>query len=91
MFRSLFLALAATASLVNASAIKRADDTPVGYASQNGGTTGGTGGSTTTVSSLAAFTAAAAVKDKNVIYVQGTISGAAMVKVASDTTILGVY
>jgi pectate lyase len=63
----------------------------VGYASLNGGTEGGAGGSTTTVSSLAAFTAAAANTKANVIYVKGTISGSTMVKLTSDTSLLGSF
>ncbi|KAF4978318.1 hypothetical protein FZEAL_5291 [Fusarium zealandicum] len=61
----------------------------IGYASLNGGTTGGNGGSVTTVSSLAQFSAAAEADGKKVIYVKGTISGAAKVRVGSDKTIVG--
>ncbi|KAF5008689.1 hypothetical protein FDECE_5045 [Fusarium decemcellulare] len=61
----------------------------IGYASQNGGTTGGNGGSVTTVSSLAQFSAAAESSGKKVIYVKGTISGAAKIRVKSDKTIVG--
>ncbi|RSM14578.1 Pectate lyase B [Fusarium oligoseptatum] len=61
----------------------------IGYASQNGGTTGGNGGSVTTVSSLAQFSSAAESSGKKVIYVKGTISGAAKIRVKSDKTIVG--
>ncbi|KAJ9626899.1 hypothetical protein H2203_003355 [Taxawa tesnikishii (nom. ined.)] len=65
-------------------------DGPVGYASQNGGTTGGQGGSTTTVSSLAQFTAAVTKDDTaRVIVVSGTITGAAKVYVGSNKSIIG--
>ncbi|EHL01531.1 Pectin lyase-like protein [Glarea lozoyensis ATCC 20868] len=77
---------------VNAAFEKRASvtDTPVGYASQNGGTTGGAGGTTTTVSSFAEFTAAVSSSDKKVVYVSGPITQAAkQVKVGSNTSIIG--
>lgn len=106
------LALAAlttvTSALPAASKVRRADttDSPVGYASMNGGcvpptcpcnhlltyysTTGGAGGTTTTVSSLSAFTAAAEADGAAVIYVKGTISGDGQARVASDKSILGI-
>ncbi|KAM5348681.1 hypothetical protein ACJ41O_008505 [Fusarium nematophilum] len=61
----------------------------IGYASQNGGTKGGSGGSVTTVSSLAQFSEAAEADGKKVIYVKGTISGSAKIRVKSDKTIFG--
>ncbi|SMR50395.1 unnamed protein product [Zymoseptoria tritici ST99CH_3D1] len=92
-----FLLLAASASLVNASpAVHGAEqyrqgvvDLPLGYASLNGGMHGGQGGRVTIVSDLTALTNAAADPNPHIIYVNGTISGAAMVRVASYTTILG--
>ncbi|KAJ8112838.1 hypothetical protein OPT61_g4890 [Boeremia exigua] len=66
---------------------------PVGYASQNGGTTGGKGGTTTTVASLAEFTAAVGKKTDTtpkVIYIKGAITGSAKVNIGSNKSILGV-
>ncbi|KAJ2895489.1 hypothetical protein MKZ38_006427 [Zalerion maritima] len=74
--------------------VKRADMSEtcsVGYCTQNGGTTGGSGGSTTTVSSFAAFTEAAASDDAKIIYIEGTITAAARVDIASDKTIVGAF
>lgn len=65
---------------------------PVGYASQNGGTTGGKGGTTTTVASLAEFTAAVGKKtdtEAKVIYIKGAITGATKVNIGSNKSIIG--
>ncbi|KAK3106716.1 hypothetical protein LTR53_018209, partial [Teratosphaeriaceae sp. CCFEE 6253] len=72
-----------------ASSSSSSSSGPVGYASQNGGTTGGAGGTTTTVSDLDAFTAAVTGDDAAIVYVSGTISGAAQVRVGSNKSILG--
>ncbi|CZR60293.1 probable pectate lyase A [Phialocephala subalpina] len=65
-------------------------DTPIGYASQNGGTTGGAGGTTTTVSTYAQFTAAVSGSDAKVVVVSGPITKTAdQVKVGSNTSIIG--
>ncbi|KAG9230840.1 putative pectate lyase A [Amylocarpus encephaloides] len=77
---------------VNAVSEKRASvsDTPVSYASENGGTTGGAGGTTITVSSYAQFTAAVFGTAKKVVVVSGPITQAApQVKVGSNTSIIG--
>lgn len=66
--------------------------TPVGYASQNGGTTGGKGGTTTTVASLAEFTAAVGTKTDTtakVIYIKGAITGSTKVNIGSNKSIIG--
>lgn len=80
-------------SNIAASNVKRATvtDTPVGYASTNGGTTGGAGGTTTTVSTLAQITAAVKKGDDSakVIYVSGAITGANKLYVGSNTSIIG--
>jgi len=76
----------------NAGFEKRASitDTPIGYASQNGGTTGGAGGVTTTVSTYAQFTAAVSSSSKKVVIVSGAITETAkQVKVGSNTSIIG--
>ncbi|TFK65848.1 pectate lyase [Pluteus cervinus] len=68
------------------------DPVPFGYATQNGGTTGGTGGPTTTVTSLAALTSAVAGNAKKIVIISecvGTITGNTVVKVGSNTSILG--
>jgi pectate lyase len=71
---------------------KRADASEpcsVGYCTQNGGTTGGAGGSETTVSSVEDLQAAASAEGPAIIFVSGSISGAATVDVSSDKTIIG--
>lgn len=88
------VALAAPTPTVNEvdPAVKRASttDTPIGYASENGGTTGGTGGTTTTLSTYPQFTAAVAGTAKKVVVVSAPITKvASQVKVGSNTSILG--
>lgn len=81
------LALAA-GSTASASALKpRAApvDQLIGYAA---GTTGGGSGSGTTVTTCAALTAAA--KNGGVIKISGTLNGCGIVKLVSNTSILGV-
>jgi pectate lyase len=65
------------------------DAANIGYASANGGTTGGAGGATTTVSDFASFSEAAAADGPAIIVVEGTITGAEVIRPASDKTIVG--
>ncbi|EJD53916.1 polysaccharide lyase family 1 protein [Auricularia subglabra TFB-10046 SS5] len=84
-FNLAFLAFAAFA-------IKRAsvsDVATVGYATLNGGTSGGSGGTTTTVNSLSALTSAVSGGAKKIVIISGTISGNTVVKVGSNTTVIG--
>jgi pectate lyase len=62
---------------------------PIGYCTQNGGTTGGAAGDTVTVSDLASLTEAAESEDPLTIIVSGSISGSAKIRVGSDKTIYG--
>ncbi|MCH7230448.1 hypothetical protein L0U85_06200 [Glycomyces sp. L485] len=62
---------------------------PVGWATQNGGTTGGAGGGTTTVSSASAFASAVSGSSRKIVRVSGTINLSGMVKVGPNTTIIG--
>ncbi|XPT04684.1 Pectate lyase [Ascochyta lentis] len=65
---------------------------PVGYASQNGGTTGGKGGTTVTVASLAELTAAVGKKTDTtakIIYIKGAITGSAKINIGSNKSIVG--
>ncbi len=62
-------------------------DQLVGYGA---GTTGGAGGPSTTVTTLSALESAVRGSSPKIVYVSGTISGAADVAVGSNTTILGV-
>ncbi len=65
-------------------------DTPIGYASLNGGTTGGVGGTTTTVSTYAQFTAAVKGDAKKVVYVSKPITtAAAAIKIGGNTSVIG--
>src|SRR3954454_23411087 len=65
------------------------EDTPVGWASVEGGTTGGQGGATVTVSEASALVANAASKPPVIIRVSGTTRLSSPVRVASNKTILG--
>jgi hypothetical protein len=62
---------------------------PIGYCTQNGGTTGGAAGDTVTVSDLASLTEAAESDEPLTIIVSGSISGSAKIRVGSDKTIYG--
>ncbi|KAF5547591.1 pectate lyase [Fusarium phyllophilum] len=65
------------------------DPCNIGYCTQNGGTTGGGSAAQITVKTLAELTAAAAADGPSVIFVQGSISGAAKVQVTSNKSIIG--
>ncbi|KAK0223645.1 pectate lyase [Armillaria fumosa] len=90
-----FAAIAAIAALQFVSVIvvlKRAsvsDVATVGFATLNGGTIGGAGGTTTTVTTLDALTSAVSGDSAKVVIISGTISGSAVVKVGSNTSVLG--
>ncbi|KAL2846522.1 pectin lyase fold/virulence factor [Aspergillus pseudodeflectus] len=62
---------------------------PIGYCTQNGGTTGGAGGDTVTVTDLAGLTEAAESEGPLTVIVSGSISGSAKIRVAADKTIYG--
>jgi pectate lyase len=65
-------------------------DTPIGYATMEGGTTGGAGGPTVTVESYDELkNAAEGSSDPLVIKVSGTITGSVQIYVRSNKTILG--
>jgi pectate lyase len=63
-------------------------DKPVGWASQDGGTTGGAGGTEVTVTTLSALNTELKKTGKLVIWVQGTITGRVDVP-TNDKSILG--
>ncbi|WP_049577347.1 pectate lyase family protein [Streptomyces sp. SBT349] len=63
--------------------------TPVGWATQNGGTDGGAGGTTVTVSSASALVSAAQQSGPRIIQVSGTINLSGMNDVGSEKTIVG--
>ncbi|KAK0236340.1 pectate lyase [Armillaria nabsnona] len=94
-----FAAISAIAALQFVSVIsapptvlKRAsvsDVTTVGFATLNGGTTGGAGGTTTTVTTLDALTSAVSGDSAKIVIISGTITGSAVVKVGSNTSVLG--
>ncbi|KAL4882502.1 pectin lyase fold/virulence factor [Aspergillus karnatakaensis] len=66
-----------------------AEACPIGYCTENGGTTGGAAGDTVTVSDLDALTEAAESDGPLTIIVSGSISGSAKIRVAADKTIYG--
>ncbi|KAJ7247062.1 pectate lyase [Mycena rebaudengoi] len=82
-----FQIISATPPLVKRATVN--DVATLGYATLNGGTTGGSGGPTTTVSTLAALTSAVAGDAKKIVLVSGTITGNVVVKVGSNTSIIG--
>ncbi|GLW64052.1 pectate lyase [Actinomadura rubrobrunea] len=74
----------------DARPVAAAENSPVGYAAQNGGTTGGAGGTTVTVTNASQFLRYAQASGRYVIRVDGTIALSGMEDVASDKTIIGV-
>ncbi|GAA3749144.1 pectate lyase [Spinactinospora alkalitolerans] len=64
-------------------------DSPIGWASQNGGTTGGAGGDTTTVTNGDDLVSAMQSDGPRTVQVSGTIDLSGMNDVASDKTIIG--
>ncbi|PBK76112.1 pectate lyase [Armillaria solidipes] len=86
-----FAAITAIAALqfsAPPTVLKRAsvsDVATVGFATLNGGTTGGAGGTTTTVTTLDALTSAVSGDSAKIVI----ISGYAVVKVGSNTSVLG--
>ncbi|WP_205327951.1 RICIN domain-containing protein [Glycomyces sp. YM15] len=60
-----------------------------GWATQNGGTTGGGSASPVTVTSASAFASAVSGDSAKVVRVSGTIALSGMVRVGSNTTIVG--
>ncbi|KAH8831453.1 polysaccharide lyase family 1 protein [Flagelloscypha sp. PMI_526] len=78
-------------AFASATIVKRAsvnDVAVVGYAAL-AGTTGGSGGASTTVTTLAALTSAVASETKKIVIISGTITGATVVNVGSNTSLIG--
>ncbi|KAJ3735985.1 pectate lyase [Lentinula guzmanii] len=65
------------------------DVATVGYATLNGGTTGGSGGPVTTVTTLDELTSAVTGNSSKIVIIEGTITGDDVVKVGSQTTVIG--
>lgn len=83
-------ALAAPISARQANTSTSAADGPIGYASQNGGTTGGAGGSSITVTSLSDLAAAVKGDEAAIVYIEGTLEGSTdKIRVGSNKSILG--
>ncbi|KAF4962228.1 hypothetical protein FSARC_9680 [Fusarium sarcochroum] len=82
------LAVAAPGPTLHARAAA-SDPCNIGYCTQNGGTTGGGSATQVTVKTLSELTAAAIADGASVIFVQGSISGAAKVQVGSNKSIIG--
>ncbi|KAF8894266.1 polysaccharide lyase family 1 protein [Mucidula mucida] len=81
---SFISALPADQGLVKRASVS--DTATVGYGS---GTTGGSGGTTTTVTTLDALTSAVTGSDKKIVVISGTITGNTVVKVGSNTSVIG--
>ncbi|GLY79114.1 pectate lyase family protein [Actinoallomurus iriomotensis] len=81
---------AAAATTAAVAPLPLAESSPVGWASQSGGTTGGTGGTTVTVTSASQLADYASRSGSYVIKVNSTISLSSMTKVTSNKTIIGV-
>lgn len=90
---SLFGALAALSPLAALAAPlstrAAAAEGPIGYASQNGGTTGGAGGSSITVKSYDELVKAVKDDTAALVYIEGTIEGSKKIRVGSNKSILG--
>ncbi|CAE6392986.1 unnamed protein product [Rhizoctonia solani] len=87
-----FLSFSLSVALANPLVIKRSstsDKATIGYATLSGGTTGGGSAAPVTVTSLSALKAAVASSTSKVLIVSGTITGNEVVKVGSNTSILG--
>ncbi|EUC65945.1 pectate lyase [Rhizoctonia solani AG-3 Rhs1AP] len=65
------------------------DKVTIGYATLSGGTTGGGSASAVTVTSLSALKSAVSGNNAKVVIISGTITGNEVVKVGSNTSILG--
>lgn len=91
------VALFLLASSLALAAVGSVNDTPMGWASQNGGTTGGKGGTEVTVTTMADLQKYAKMSGKYIIWVKGTMGdagskttkGGSRVEVTSNKTILG--
>ena len=89
-FMAAALAAYGMAAVTGRDSAHAAESSPIGWASQNGGTTGGAGGSTVTVTSASALDSALQSSSRLIIRVSGMISITGMHKVASNKSILGV-
>ncbi|AUS77474.1 pectate lyase [Actinoalloteichus sp. AHMU CJ021] len=84
------LATAGGTLAVTQSAALAQDSAPVGWASQNGGTTGGAGGRTVTVTNASQLASNLNSSERLIIRVQGMIQVSGMQRVGSNKSILGV-
>ncbi|THU89056.1 pectate lyase [Dendrothele bispora CBS 962.96] len=85
-------ALQFVAAIPSSHLAKRAtvnDVATLGYATLNGGTRGGSGGPVTTVTSLDALNDAVQGNDPKIVIISGVITGDDVVRIGSNTTVLG--
>ncbi|KAK7448805.1 hypothetical protein VKT23_013535 [Stygiomarasmius scandens] len=82
-------ALRFVAALPSAALADVNDVATVGYATLNGGTRGGSGGPVTTVSTLDDLNAAVQGNDPKIVIIDGVITGDDVVRVGSNTTVIG--
>lgn len=81
--------LSPLAALAAPLSTRAAAEGPIGYASQNGGTTGGAGGSSITVKSYDELVKAVKDDTAAIIYIEGSIEGSKKIRVGSNKSILG--
>src|SRR5687768_13432287 len=84
---SAFLASAVFLMISHSLEAQCTSGTLYGWATQNGGTTGGAGGPEVVVTNITDFNTEAAKAGARIIYVDGTLTGQAVIK--SDKTVFG--
>lgn len=89
---ALFATLAVATPITSRNTLARrqaSEACPIGYCTENGGTTGGAGGDTVTVTTVDALIEAAQSDGPLTIIVSGQLSGNTRVRPTSDKTIFG--
>jgi len=90
MKRALLAATLIVISLFYCSPAQAFESSPIGWASQNGGTTGGAGGTIVTVTNATDFGHYARLDGAYIIEVQGNIGDVGQINVHDNKTIIGI-